>query len=72
MCFIASIVAKPTDRSISSAHNAVAGAFLCQNREFPNAYQVIFFEEQGILIEGAAKPAKSQTLGVVAANFCTH
>ena len=30
-CFIASIVAKPTDRSISSAHNAVAGAFLCPN-----------------------------------------
>src|SRR6516165_3043755 len=30
-CFIASIVAKPTDRSISSAHNVVAGAFLCPN-----------------------------------------
>ena len=38
-----------------------------RNREFLNAYQGIFFEEQGILIAGAAKPAALQTLGLVAA-----
>ena len=27
-----------------------------RNREFSNAYQGMFFEEQGILIAGAAKP----------------
>jgi hypothetical protein len=37
------------------------------NREFLNAYQGIFFEEQGILIAGAAKPAALQTLGVAVA-----
>jgi hypothetical protein len=37
------------------------------NREFSNAYQGMFFEEQGILITGAAKPAEPQTLGIAAA-----
>ena len=39
------------------------------NREFPNAYQGIFFEEQGILIEGAAKPGEPQTPGVAASKL---
>jgi len=35
-------------------------------------YQGIYFEEQGILIAGPAKPAEPQTPAVIAANSCTH
>jgi hypothetical protein len=42
------------------------------NREFLNAYQGIFFEEQGILIAGAAKPAALQNTGRRRGNSCTH
>jgi len=34
-----------------------------------NVYQGIFFEEQGILIEGAAKPGEPQTPGVAASKL---